>query len=581
MKKTISLKLILISGIVVWVLTGGYLPNNSIAQEASTDLISTSQANTPTDESLPADVDPNSPFAQVVRLVQAGVEQSVILTYISNSAAPFNLNADEIIYLNDLGAPPEIANAMMQRDQQLAQTGVAPSPQPAPSVATTETTAQPAEVTVNYFYNTLAPYGAWVDLEGYGWCWRPTIVIYDTGWQPYCNNGHWVYTDCGWYWISSYSWGWATFHYGRWFHNPRYGWCWWPDTTWAPSWVCWRYSQGYCGWAPLPPHTVYRAGVGLFYNGRQVGAGFNFGLSASAFTFVPTKNFYDPHPWQHRIGIKDVDRFYNHTTVINNVNYDSHHQSIVNTGIPPRDITAVTRRQIYPVTIRYEGGKTASGQRREQFEQGGRTLVVSHPHFVGSPVLSLHRETMSPTEPGQNVFHPAIHGNENTVPPRSGNATPNNNQRQDLNRNSYPNLNHMPPRVPQGQQPDTPHATMPESQEHNNTSTTTSGNYHQTQSHYYNSDNAVMSPRAQENAPPEHDSSPDTSSFDHYSSRTTPSQDYQNPPPNESRSDNQHYNHSEPSSQAVQSRASYHSASPSSQQTGKPGHNRDNDQNGH
>ena len=90
---------------------------------------------------------------------------------------------------------------------------------------------------MNYFYDTLAPYGGWVNFQGYGWCWRPTIVVYNTGWQPYCDNGHWVYTDCGWYWVSGYSWGWATFHYGRWFHNQRYGWCWRPDTTWSPSWV--------------------------------------------------------------------------------------------------------------------------------------------------------------------------------------------------------------------------------------------------------------------------------------------------------------------------------------------------------
>ena len=32
-----------------------------------------------------------------------------------------------------------------------------------------------------------------------------------------------------------------------------YGWCWAPDTVWGPSWVTWRYSGDYCGWAPLPP----------------------------------------------------------------------------------------------------------------------------------------------------------------------------------------------------------------------------------------------------------------------------------------------------------------------------------------
>ena len=40
---------------------------------------------------------------------------------------------------------------------------------------------QPAAVTVNYFYDTLAPYGTWVEVEGYGRCWRPTVVVSEAG----------------------------------------------------------------------------------------------------------------------------------------------------------------------------------------------------------------------------------------------------------------------------------------------------------------------------------------------------------------------------------------------------------------
>ena len=143
------------------------------------------------------------------------------------------------------------------------------------------------------------PYGTWVDVDGYGRCWRPSVVVYNPGWQPYCDHGHWVYTDCGWYWFSDYSWGWAPFHYGRWFRDPRWGWCWAPDTVWGPSWVTWRYSDNYCGWAPLPPRAVYREGVGFFYNGVAVGVGFDFGLSWNCFAFVPIGHFCDPHPCRY------------------------------------------------------------------------------------------------------------------------------------------------------------------------------------------------------------------------------------------------------------------------------------------
>jgi len=63
-------------------------------------------------------------------------------------------------------------------------------------------TPQPTEVStpppqVSTFYSDLSPYGTWVDLEGVGWCWQPTVVVVNRGWQPYCDGGHWVYTE-GW-----------------------------------------------------------------------------------------------------------------------------------------------------------------------------------------------------------------------------------------------------------------------------------------------------------------------------------------------------------------------------------------------
>jgi len=583
MKKTISLKFILSSAILAGVLMGDHSLPNSTAQTPppAAAPVSAAPDNSPTASPLPSDIDPDSPLAQVVRLVQAGVEQSVILTYINNSTNLFNLDADRIIYLNDLGVPTEVINAMMQRDQQLEQMGVAAASPPQPAV-TTETTAPPAEVTVNYFYDTLAPYGGWVDIEGYGWCWRPTIVIYDTGWQPYCNNGHWVYTDYGWYWVSGYSWGWAAFHYGRWFHSPHYGWCWWPDTTWAPSWVCWRYNRDYCGWAPLPPHAVYRSGVGFFYDGHQVSAGFNFGLSAGVFTFVPTKDFCGPHPWQHRLGARDVDRFYDHTTVINNINFDRHHQGLVNAGIPPRDITAVTRQQIHLVTIRAVNGSLARGDHREQFEQGGRTLIVNRPHFVGNAPLTLNKTVLlhntAPITTKANSAPPpgVINGNGHDNPPH----------------NNYQRVPQAPNQSPM------PHGATQSLPEHNHTIAPPVRNYSPSpapnQTPNYNSRAAgqYLSPRMQQfqfqtphpatpvapNASAEeHFSSPPAANYYRYSA---PRNNY-SAPGNESHYNNQQSVHSESQPGAVQPHTSYHSSSSSSRQSGKSGQDKGNGQGGH
>jgi hypothetical protein len=219
----------------------------------------------------------------------------------------------------------------------------------APPAANSETVAAPVTpVTMNYFNDNLSPYGSWVEVEGYGRCWRPTAVIYDSNWRPYCDRGHWVYTDCGWYWDSDYSWG-VTFHYGRWFRHDRFGWCWYPDTVWAPSWVTWRSSDAYCGWAPLPPFAEYRPGFGFVYRGANVSVGFGFNLGADYFTFVSTDRLCDRHPRNFRENHERVTQIFNQTTVINN--YNVNRQTVVNNGISVDRVNTGQHRPIQPVAV--------------------------------------------------------------------------------------------------------------------------------------------------------------------------------------------------------------------------------------
>lgn len=110
---------------------------------------------------------------------------------------------------------------------------------------------------VGDFYGPLGAYGRWETVGSYGRCWIPAGVGSD--WEPY-EDGSWVATDGGWYWDSDEPWGWATYHYGRWFEDAHVGWCWIPATQWAPAWVAWcEGDNDYVGWAPLPP-----GGGGLF-----------------------------------------------------------------------------------------------------------------------------------------------------------------------------------------------------------------------------------------------------------------------------------------------------------------------------
>ena len=354
----------------------------------------------------------NGPAAEVVKLAQAGVEEVVMLSFVTNAPNTFNLSSDAIIYLNDIGVPGTVVTAMLQHDQTvkgrsssslvtsappiytnpLVPTPGTPAPYPSPNAVpdTTEAQASPPEATDNteaspppntsstYFHDSLAPYGNWINVAGYGPCWQPTAVVVNPGWQPYCNSGHWVYSDCGWYWVSDYSWGWAPFHYGRWFRHNQWGWCWAPDTVWGPSWVSWRYTEGYCGWAPLPPTACFTPGIGFTYFGHHVGFGFSFGLGANCYAFVPIDHFFDHHPHRYRVPSNNVNHFYNHTVVVNQI-VEGNNRTIINRGIPVRHMAEVTHLDIHTVHVRDVANPVTA--RAERGDRGGQTLPAYRPNL--------------------------------------------------------------------------------------------------------------------------------------------------------------------------------------------------------
>lgn len=359
---------------------------------------------------LPENIKPSAALNDVIKMAQAGVDESVMLTYVTNSQHLFKLGADEIIYLKDIGVPDNVVTAMLERDQALsqalqaaaqakaaeAQTAQAqaaaaaqaaaqtPAPEAAapsyvnpPAAQPTETVSQPnVTYNYNYFYNALAPYGSWIEVDGYGTCWRPTVVVIEHDWRPYCHRGRWIYTNLGWYWHSDYSWGWIAFHYGRWFHHPRWGWCWYPDYVWAPSWVVWRYSPGYCGWAPLPPTAWYQPGFGFYYHGSSVGIGFDFGISSTWYTFVSWNRFCDSRPWHHRLPHSRVTQIINNTTIVNNI-VTGDNNTIINRGVPVDFVRRHAGTEVRQVAVRAlnESRPTSAG-RGEWLEQNGRTLTV-------------------------------------------------------------------------------------------------------------------------------------------------------------------------------------------------------------
>ncbi len=143
-------------------------------------------------------------------------------------------------------------------------------------------------VDASVFYDALSPYGDWVSVPGWGWCWRPLDV--PPGWRPY-TEGHWDYTDLGYTWVSDYDWGWAPFHYGRWAYDPFYGWLWIPGYEWAPAWVAWRWSDDWCGWAPLPPGVAWSASFGLTF---ERGFDLDRVVPTQGWCFVRSRDLFAP-----------------------------------------------------------------------------------------------------------------------------------------------------------------------------------------------------------------------------------------------------------------------------------------------
>jgi uncharacterized protein DUF6600 len=341
---------------------------------------------------------------EIVQLAQASVGDDVLLAYIENSSANYDLKVEEILYLHDLGLSAQVVSAMVRhsqvmRDQasnasppvvqvnpeaqatvsaQVAPTNVVTPAEPQ-QVTTAPVEQPPQQITYNYFHSALSPYGNWIEVPDYGWCWQPTVAVVNSGWRPYCDGGRWVWTDCGWYWQSDYSWGWAPFHYGRWHLSPACGWVWMPDNVWGPAWVTWRYSDAYCGWAPLPPRCYYDAGFGFRFRGSRVGIGFDFGLGFDCYTFIPLNRFCDRTPWHHTLPRSGIVSVFNNCTVINNYITGNNNNVIVNVGPGTRGIAAASRTEIRKVALRDVNPSSGTLIKADRLDRDGAALAVYRP----------------------------------------------------------------------------------------------------------------------------------------------------------------------------------------------------------
>jgi hypothetical protein len=117
---------------------------------------------------------------------------------------------------------------------------------------------------------SLDPYGAWVFVPAYGYCWRPRVAV---SWAPY-RNGRWCWMGGNYVWLSYDPWGYAPHHYGRWHFATTHGWVWLPPAAtavhWGPGYVGWAVSGAHVAWVPLGPRDVYHGHNG--YRGGYAGS---------------------------------------------------------------------------------------------------------------------------------------------------------------------------------------------------------------------------------------------------------------------------------------------------------------------
>jgi hypothetical protein len=340
-------------------------------------------ADATTAASAPVELPPGA--QDVVKLTQAGLSEDVIVAQVRSAGFIYRLTADQIIALTNAGVSQNVIKALIApvavaapaapdtpaasipstpETASLSSAPAVPSNPSAPSAPSappdlsvdesgpgTPPMAPTTPVSFDYFQSQLSPYGMWIQVQGYGWAWVPSDAVGNPFWQPYADQGQWVYTDLGWYWKSAYPWGGIAFHYGRWVRMERYGWAWIPDYTWGPAWVCWRHDEadGYCGWAPLPPAARFVPGIGLDFHGR-LALDIDFGLGWNDFVFCSYDHLFDRDFHAYLLPRARVFAIYSHSIVRNNY-------AIVNgrfavEGLDRARMEVLTHHILAPVVVR-------------------------------------------------------------------------------------------------------------------------------------------------------------------------------------------------------------------------------------
>src|SRR5437868_3756031 len=256
--------------------------------------------------------------------------------------------------------------ALADKQNAVAETSERES-RPTRTEPTTRTEESRPSASYDTFYTQLDGYGDWRETSDYGYVWQPRQAQSRT-WRPY-TDGHWVYTDVGWTWVSEEPFGWATYHYGRWTRLRNIGWVWVPGDEWAPAWVSWRKSNDYVGWAPLPPEARFDRGIGIHNWSDSY-----YDIGPDQYCFVETKQFGAPRLESAVVPSERNVTIVNQTTNVTNITYNN--TTIVNQGPSYDEIRTRTQQPIERLRLEREVNINA-GEPRPVVR--GQAIVVPAP----------------------------------------------------------------------------------------------------------------------------------------------------------------------------------------------------------
>jgi hypothetical protein len=235
----------------------GLIAGLSTSSSAQSDNQAAPALTSPPQSSAPVNFSPS--VRDILKMVDAKVDPTVINAYIKNSTAAYNPTASEIIALKERGVSDDIVTALLQKGAEMR----------AQLARSMQSTAQPAPLTpqepVAPAYDATAPY-AYPDYADYGFGY------------PYYGFGYSAYPYySSFYWNTWYPWaGYSPFYHGYYGHHfygryPYYG------------------HYGNRGYPYYGGHS-YAIGRGGYYGGRSYAvARNNFGYGGRSGAWAPVR----------------------------------------------------------------------------------------------------------------------------------------------------------------------------------------------------------------------------------------------------------------------------------------------------